>query len=170
MRSRGLRLTIRGSMVVVALLAVVLAFGIIPLSREIERQNTAREYRQVADGITSAILALEKRVPNGVTRSEWLSAVELTALAHFNTCHRWHPPPLGELYSLRGGPPAEAGRSGGYPDGRVDLGPARVDLCGRQRLHGQEQAIAREMLPIGDDSRFELTAIVVLLSPGLALV
>jgi hypothetical protein len=100
-RSRGLRLTIRGSMVVVALLAVVLAFGIIPLSREIERQNTAREYRQVADGITSAILALEKRVPNGVTRSEWLSAVELTALAHFNTCHRWHPPPLGELYSLR---------------------------------------------------------------------
>jgi hypothetical protein len=100
MRLHHAQLTIRRSMAVVALLAVLFAFGLVPLITEISRQNRQNEYKQVADEMTSAIFALENRVPQGVNPSDWKSAVRLTAMAHFNTCWRWHPPSIEELYRL----------------------------------------------------------------------
>ena len=55
----------------------------------------------VADAMTSAIFALENHAPHGVNPAKWKSAVELTAVAHFNAFHLWHPPPMEELYRLR---------------------------------------------------------------------
>jgi hypothetical protein len=51
--------------------------------------------------MTGAIFALENRMPSGVHRSRWKSAVRLTAFAHFNAFHLWHPPPIEEAYRLR---------------------------------------------------------------------
>jgi hypothetical protein len=96
-----LRLTIRGSMAVVALLALVLTFGLVPLLKEIERRRRAAEYGQVAVGMTNAIFALENRAPRGVNPANWKSAVKLTAVAHFNAFHLFHPPTIEELYRSR---------------------------------------------------------------------
>jgi hypothetical protein len=63
MRSQQLRLTMRGSMAVVAMVPLVLAFGLVPLIRSIERRKRAQEYHQVAAGMTRAIFALENQVP-----------------------------------------------------------------------------------------------------------
>jgi hypothetical protein len=101
MRWHGLRMTLRGSMAVVALLAGLLAFCIVPLTRVIERQRKRSGYAQVASGMCYAIFALENRVPQCVDASDWQSAVQLTARAEFNTCHLWYPPPIEELYRLR---------------------------------------------------------------------
>jgi hypothetical protein len=88
-------------MAFVALLALVLTFGLVPLLKEIERRRRATEYGQVAGGMTSAIFALENQAPRGVNPAKWKSAVKLTAVAHFNAFHLWHPPPMLELYRLR---------------------------------------------------------------------
>ena len=101
MRWPRVRLTLRASLVIVALLAAFLGLVIVPLSRAIERWNRQREYEQVADGMTGAIFALENRVPQGVLPSRWKSAVRLTATVHFNAFHLWHPPPIEEVYRLR---------------------------------------------------------------------
>jgi len=85
-------------MVVVALVALVLAFGLVPLIRDFQRRKIARDYAEVANGMNTAIFALATRVPAGVNPSEWKSAVELTAVAHFNALHLWHPPPVEELF------------------------------------------------------------------------
>jgi hypothetical protein len=101
MRRPRVRLTLRGSMIVVALLAALLAFVVVPISREIERRKRREEYNQVADGMTAALFALKNRVPQGVDPSRWQAAVEWTAVAHFNAFHLWHPPPIEEAYRLR---------------------------------------------------------------------
>jgi hypothetical protein len=96
-----MRLTLRASLVIVALLAALLGLVIVPLSRAIDRWNRQREYEQVVGGMTRAIFALENRVPRGVDPSRWTAAVRLTATAHFNAFHLWHPPPIEEAYRLR---------------------------------------------------------------------
>jgi hypothetical protein len=87
-------------MAVVALLALVLALGLLPLTRVIERRKMADEFGRVASAQMNAIFALENRVPPGVDPSDWKSAVESTAVAHFNAFHRWHPPPIEEVRRL----------------------------------------------------------------------
>jgi hypothetical protein len=94
-------LTIRASMAAVALISLVLAFGLVPLLRKFERQKAMREYGEVANEMCSAIFALANRVPTGVNPSEWKEAVKLTAVAHFNAFHLFHPPPTEELHRLR---------------------------------------------------------------------
>jgi hypothetical protein len=101
MRWPRVRLTLRASLAIVALLAVFLGLVIVPLSREIERRNRQREYERVAGEMTGVILALENRVPQGVQPSRWKSAVRLTASVHFNAFHLWDPPPIEEAYRLR---------------------------------------------------------------------
>ena len=101
MRWPRVRLTLRASLVIVALLAAFLGLMVVPISRAIERRNRQREYEQVAGEMTGAIFALENRVPQGVHPSRWKSAVRLTATVHFNTFHLWHPPPIEEVYRLR---------------------------------------------------------------------
>jgi type II secretory pathway pseudopilin PulG len=101
MRRPRVRLTLRGSMIVVALLAALLAFVVVPISREIERRKRREEYNQVADGMTAALFALKNRVPQGVDPYRWQAAVEWTAVAHFNAFHLRHPPPIEEVYRLR---------------------------------------------------------------------
>ena len=101
MRPPCVRLTLRASLVIVALLAAILGLVIVPFSRAIERQNKRREYEEVAGGMTRAIFALENRVPPGVDPSRWTAAVRLTATSHFNALHLWHPPPIEEASRLR---------------------------------------------------------------------
>jgi hypothetical protein len=88
-------------MVIIALLAALLGFVIVPLSREIERRNWQREYDQVASEMTFAIFALENRAPQGTDPARWKSAVKLTAPVHFNAFHLWHRPPIEETRRLR---------------------------------------------------------------------
>ncbi len=78
MPSRCLRFTIRRSMAGVALLAALLAFGIVPLLRHIERLNRKAEYRQVAGDIRGAILPFENQALKGVTPSAWARTVRET--------------------------------------------------------------------------------------------
>jgi hypothetical protein len=100
MRLHHLRLTIRGAMAVVALLALVLALVLLPLIRVIERRKMADEFGRVASAQTNAIFALVNRVPPGVDPTDWKSAVESTAVAHFNAFQGWHRPPIEEVYRL----------------------------------------------------------------------
>ena len=102
MPSQGLRFTVRWPIAVVALLAVLLAFWIVPVARRIERLNRQTEHRQVAGEIRGAILPFESRVPVGVNPSVWACAVRETYTALFNICFAWDPPPsIEELYRLR---------------------------------------------------------------------
>ena len=149
MRRPRVRLTLRGSMIVVALLAALLAFVVVPISREIERRKRREEYNQVADGMTAALFALKNRVPQGVDPSRWQAAVEWTAVAHFNAFHLRHPPPIEEAYRLRR-TDAEAEWTGGYADARVGVGPYRADGRRRQGPHRQTWANIPEMLHAGD--------------------
>jgi hypothetical protein len=97
MRLHYLRLTIRQAMAVIALVGL----GLVPLVRDLQRRKAAREYGDVANGMTNAIFALANRVPAGVNPSEWKAAVELIAVAHFNAFHLFHPPPIEEAYRFR---------------------------------------------------------------------
>jgi hypothetical protein len=101
MRLPRVRLSLRRSMVIVAVLAALLAFVIVPISREFERRIRQSEYEAVAGEVTPAIFALENRMPKGVQPSRWKSAVRLTATVSFNAFHLWHPPPIEEVYRLR---------------------------------------------------------------------
>jgi hypothetical protein len=101
MRLPRVRIRLRRSMVIVAALAALSAFVIVPISRAIERWNRQREYEQIEGEVTGAIIALENRVPQSVQPSRWKSAVRLTATVSFNAFHLWHPPPIEEVYRLR---------------------------------------------------------------------
>jgi hypothetical protein len=87
-------------MAIVALLAVLLAFGVVPLVRENSRRIKRIEYERLESGIRRAIVALKNQPPQGIPTSNWKSAVKLTMTAHVNTFHRWHPPSIEELYRL----------------------------------------------------------------------
>jgi hypothetical protein len=100
-RLRRLRFTIRRAMSIVALLALLTAFGPVPLIKQYIRRMKQTEYDQVVGGTSNAILALRHRVPRGVQSSHWTAAVELTATAHFNAFYLWQPPPIEEAYHLR---------------------------------------------------------------------
>jgi hypothetical protein len=102
MRLHRVHFNLRKAMVIIAILALFLAFVIVPLVSEIERSRKREEYERVVGGMTSAIFALKTRVPPGVDPARWLAAVELTAVAHFNAFHLWHPPTLHEACRLRG--------------------------------------------------------------------
>jgi hypothetical protein len=88
-------------MVIIAILALFLAFVVVPLASEIERSRKRKEYERVVGGMTSAIFALKTPVAPGVDPARWYAAVELTATAHFNAFHLWHPPPIEEARRLR---------------------------------------------------------------------
>jgi hypothetical protein len=96
-----LRLTLRVSLIIIATLSALLAFIIKPIISERNRRNYRYKYVAMATEILYAIVALEKRVPNGVDPSNWKSAVQETAIAHYNTCWCSHPPTIEELDRLR---------------------------------------------------------------------
>ena len=96
-----LRLTIRQSMAIIALVAMLLAFGVVPLARENSGQIKRMEYDRLEKGILSAIFALKIQPPQGIPPSNWKSAVDSTMNAHINMFHSWHAPSIEELYRLR---------------------------------------------------------------------
>src|SRR5262245_46887025 len=101
MLSRRLRLTIREASAVVALLAAVLAFCIVPVARHIERENKKAEHRRVAGELGRALKALENHVPPGVSPSVWACALRETMTCQFNVCLRPDFISIDELYLLR---------------------------------------------------------------------
>jgi hypothetical protein len=102
MRSRHLRLTIRRSMTLVALVAALLAFAILPLSKEIARQKEQSRYDQIATEMVDAVAALELRTPQGVSSSVWVCTVRSTTVCLMNICFTWNRPSNDDLYRLRG--------------------------------------------------------------------
>jgi hypothetical protein len=102
MRPHSVHFTLRKAMVIIAILALFLAFVVVPLVSEIERSRRRQEYKRVVSGMNAAIFALKTRVPPGLDPARWSAAVELTAVAHFNAFYLRHPPTLQQAYRLRG--------------------------------------------------------------------
>ena len=98
---RRLRLTISGAAAVIALLAALLAFAIVPLARQIERENKQAEYQGVASELGGAIAGLQNRVPPHVSPSVWECAVRVTGDCQYNLCLRPELISINDLYQLR---------------------------------------------------------------------
>jgi hypothetical protein len=102
MRWRRARITLRGSMIIVAILAAFLGFLVVPMLRHIDRQNKRAEYRRVAHSLVGMIDALTTRAPEGVSSAVWTCAVKQTMACQFNVCFASEPAPSAEeLYDLR---------------------------------------------------------------------
>jgi hypothetical protein len=100
MRWHDARMTIRRSMAVVALLALLFALVVPPL-RYIDKRNKQAEYERVAYSLLRAITSLEERVPQDLSPQVWVRAVRETTLCQFNICFGTGRTSIEELKRLR---------------------------------------------------------------------
>jgi hypothetical protein len=127
-------------MAVVALLAVLFAFGLLPLAREHSRRIRQREYDRASGGMTRALFALEDQVPRSVNPPRWKTAVRMTVTAQLDAFHSGDPPPIEELYRLR--EELMPKLRGSVDDQTLvwNVGPSRADRRRRQAHHRQTLA------------------------------
>jgi hypothetical protein len=88
------RFTVRKAMLAVAILAVLLAYFLVPLGR-------LTVYHRVQREMDAAIRALEYRVPPGVSPAVWECAWGWTSTAYGNVCFSEEHVSTEELYRLR---------------------------------------------------------------------
>jgi hypothetical protein len=94
-------MTIRRSMAVVALLAVILGAVFMPLYRQAQKETRRAEYERVALGLVRALDPLENSVPPGVSPSDWACAVRATVMCQVALCFGDDPISIEDLYRLR---------------------------------------------------------------------
>jgi hypothetical protein len=94
MRPTLVRITVRRSMALVAVIAALLAIIIVPVGRKLEYAKVQRE-------MNDSIQSLRYRAPNGVDPAVWQCAANWTSTAYGNICFSEEHVGIEEMYRLR---------------------------------------------------------------------